>query len=406
MKKLFLLLLISGFLNSNAQHLLEMGNPDAVPRVVKPPFFYRDALKNSAGAWRQDYLNAGVWEQNERIVVRKNSDGAYTELTRMQWNNPQQNWMVKEQYLYTYTKNSQQQVEEIIADLAGASIVDWKMVFAYSGGKVSEMDYFVKFSTNYSFAEKTFYYYDGNGRRIKDSAAAPTYPWVHHYTYDANGRCINWLQIQHAMAADTIYNDSFFYNSAGQLEKISGKGGVTSFTYDANGQVDEANVFVRLIGKDSLVPTRHYKHSYTSNGKIVTMVNRVYAENFERWLTEDSLVNSFTPSGNYDTGYLFTANNNWEPTFDRRLVYGLASMGIAPAKTSLPCKVYPNPAQSYVTIELPEGISSGEITITDITGKTVRQYPISAVITEIPLDIQPGVYFLHAGGYAAKFIKQ
>jgi hypothetical protein len=60
-------------------------------------------------------------------------------------------------------------------------------------------------------------------------------------------------------------------------------------------------------------------------------------------------------------------------------------------------RVYPNPANNILTIELPAIVNSSDITLTDVLGKTVKKMTVTSGSQKvnIPLhDISAGSYFL------------
>jgi hypothetical protein len=64
------------------------------------------------------------------------------------------------------------------------------------------------------------------------------------------------------------------------------------------------------------------------------------------------------------------------------------------------CKleIYPNPAQSYLNIRLPQTLTTTAIKIYDVSGNLIIQTEISQPVTTISLrGINPGVYFVRVG---------
>jgi len=71
-------------------------------------------------------------------------------------------------------------------------------------------------------------------------------------------------------------------------------------------------------------------------------------------------------------------------------------------------KIYPNPCTENVYIELSD---ADQLTITDVTGKTIENYSSpSDIVSMNTKDFESGVYFAHVrsktGSYSAKFLKK
>ncbi len=61
-------------------------------------------------------------------------------------------------------------------------------------------------------------------------------------------------------------------------------------------------------------------------------------------------------------------------------------------------KIYPNPAQSYLNISLPQTVNSIPIKIYDVLGNLIKQTELSQPVNTISLKgINPGVYFVQTG---------
>ncbi len=71
--------------------------------------------------------------------------------------------------------------------------------------------------------------------------------------------------------------------------------------------------------------------------------------------------------------------------------------------SSLPFKIYPNPANSYFDISLPENVD--RLKIYDISGRLVKNIKISNKRNSLPLsDIKTGIYFVRVGNLQGKLI--
>jgi uncharacterized delta-60 repeat protein/uncharacterized repeat protein (TIGR01451 family) len=69
--------------------------------------------------------------------------------------------------------------------------------------------------------------------------------------------------------------------------------------------------------------------------------------------------------------------------------------------------LYPNPANSQVVIGTDLSQPIGEVLITDMTGKIVKQFQTQKSTTEIDVStLENGIYFLKAGGVSQKLVKK
>lgn len=115
------------------------------------------------------------------------------------------------------------------------------------------------------------------------------------------------------------------------------------------------------------------------------------------------------------SGFLTPANNSNGPAFGlyaamaeggALVALPLATNSIADVNSTAKLTLYPNPVSDKIYLS---GVDSkGEISITDMTGKTIMVQQASATCNVAGL--QPGIYFLHytteGGSSVAKFVKQ
>lgn len=79
-----------------------------------------------------------------------------------------------------------------------------------------------------------------------------------------------------------------------------------------------------------------------------------------------------------------------------------------------PLSVWPNPAQTYLMVSVPEQFEEGSLRLYDVMGRTVRELVVpEAHSSELELDLQglpPGIYFSELRGekgrWAAKLVKE
>ena len=69
--------------------------------------------------------------------------------------------------------------------------------------------------------------------------------------------------------------------------------------------------------------------------------------------------------------------------------------------------LYPNPANTQVVINTNALQALGEVLITDMTGKIVKQFQTQKSTTEIDIStLENGIYFVKAGGVSQKLVKK
>jgi hypothetical protein len=56
-------------------------------------------------------------------------------------------------------------------------------------------------------------------------------------------------------------------------------------------------------------------------------------------------------------------------------------------------KLYPNPAHSYITVELPNKATTAELQLFDLQGRQLKQEVINAKSTVSISELQAGIYF-------------
>lgn len=90
--------------------------------------------------------------------------------------------------------------------------------------------------------------------------------------------------------------------------------------------------------------------------------------------------------------YTCIVNSNGCPSVASNAIT-ITNLGIADEMASLAVKVFPNPSTGLFSIELPQ--SKAELTVTDITGKTVKQLSVKEQNVQLNLtDASKGIYFL------------
>jgi hypothetical protein len=72
-------------------------------------------------------------------------------------------------------------------------------------------------------------------------------------------------------------------------------------------------------------------------------------------------------------------------------------------------EVYPNPAKSFFTVQLPQSANHSQIKIFDVMGKVIKEIATPSArndnIVRVSLeDIKDGVYFIKAGDQTRKIV--
>ena len=82
-----------------------------------------------------------------------------------------------------------------------------------------------------------------------------------------------------------------------------------------------------------------------------------------------------------------------------------------PVATGATFKLFPNPVNSTITIEIPEMIGNADLSVMNLSGRVVLSRPITGNKTQIDISTLPaGVYFVRVTGdktvQMGKFVKQ
>ncbi|HEX5316335.1 MAG TPA: hypothetical protein VFX22_06765, partial [Candidatus Kapabacteria bacterium] len=165
-----------------------------------------------------------------------------------------------------------------------------------------------------------------------------------------------------------------------------------------------------LTGQDSTF--YHEMQVYSENGNILFSCDTCapYPDPFTtsdlRYINNPNEVSVFIKTTDQGTKMLITRGGN-----DSIRVYSLpgklpscsnALLGVTPSNSvgtnpSLPTSAYPNPSQGRVRIayQLPSGVSSGEVVLTDEEGREVNRYHVTSAFSDLEIqesDLPGGSY--------------
>ena len=116
---------------------------------------------------------------------------------------------------------------------------------------------------------------------------------------------------------------------------------------------------------------------------------------FEGWFTDSTFTNPISEISTGTTGDI----ELWAK-FDSQITY------VIDLEQNM-FSLYPNPAYSQVVIGTDLSQPIGEILITDMTGKIVKQFQTQKSTTEIDIStLENGIYFVKAGGVSQKLVKK
>lgn len=440
MKTVFLrywcaLLLLGTIVPSFGQNNLRYGAA-TIPQVVNEPVTYYDVLRNSSKGWLQQTFNSNtsVWEDFEKTVNVRNSDGYFTEINTKYWDDGLQNWETDYQSTYQYQKDANNRVIEVIYDVLSAfDSYTIRYTYTYNQNKLSEVEIAFKNGATFFPSTHTFIKYNGLGQRIQDSLIdlSTTEPVsIREYEYDNDGNCFRelaWGKMQDD-SWDTSMMHQYEYFAGGKLKRrISHYQNAQNnlvdnfydeYTYTNTGNVDALTMFIKQTPTGPFNPFMYYKHYYDGQNKLKTIVSKTYTLAMARWNNDDSiLLNYVTAGGGYDTSYIYTAANNgttWSANATDRLVFEKNATGIKPlVNNKLSMTAYPNPVSAELFVEI-NALVDGETTIelTDLTGKRLKTTEVDLLKGQsntIKIDlngIPQGLYLLHAGNQTLKVVKE
>ena len=117
------------------------------------------------------------------------------------------------------------------------------------------------------------------------------------------------------------------------------------------------------------------------------------------------------PSDPYRPSYIF---EGWDTEFSNvssditiTTVYRLNTVGIEDLELKNTFILYPNPANAKIILNTNEIQALGEVLITDMTGKIVKQFETQKSTTEIDIsNLENGIYFVKAGSASQKLVKK
>ncbi|HYG16010.1 MAG TPA: T9SS type A sorting domain-containing protein [Bacteroidia bacterium] len=414
MKRLLLvvMLITVSFFGLIAQQSKDYLRSKEIDPVVEIPLAGASLLGYSTDGYiLQAADTLGNWRPNPaKFLYVRNSDNKIINYKHFVFLNSQ--WQILDGYECAYTVDSGVVKQTNVTYTTGTTL-QYRTDYTYNNGKLANTFAYKKLNT-YDKDLETYYSYSLTGHRIKDSTWKSWGTSI-FYSYDVNNRCS--LEVKRyntpLSGVDTVSYNRYEYYQNGKLKKnilfehISGKLRIKNameYAYTAGGSISTSTETVFDTNQNKSYIQAYY-HYYNSNGKLISFARKAYDSAWNLLNIGDTIYFPVLSDGSYDTAtrYLWV-NNQWRAN-SRYIFDGALGTGTQ-AITAGNMSVFPNPASHQLTVELPENPGTKEIFITDITGKVIRQFPVNGPVAEIPLDIQPGVYFLHAGGYAAKFIKQ
>ncbi|MES2388690.1 MAG: T9SS type A sorting domain-containing protein [Bacteroidota bacterium] len=255
-----------------------------------------------------------------------------------------------------------------------------------------------------------WYSYDNNGRPDKittcilESGRRGSY-WKpcgitnYHGWHEWNGRSYHFPLAKPDSSTtkqiDLNTNDTTLLSAIKCTYAPDGKATKINYNY-VNGRMQPVN---RITTKyDNFINTIFYRYdTLAPDGSLIGF------SQFETWITTDSL-------GRPHQRFIANKVNSSEGL--KRITYKYVSntAGTAPQLAAAPFQAYPNPFNTSLNISLPAGETSAHFTLTDLSGRILKQGMINAVNSRTQIDTQElkaGVYLLsvqQAGG-ALKTIK-
>jgi len=222
------------------------------------------------------------------------------------------------------------------------------------------------------------------------------------------------------------YRTNITYNSSGQAEVFTEQnyqdglwenGSKSIYYYDANGNmvmqkesiwngsawselftVYERSIDLSMPRVDLRIPLVWFQENFEDDIEYDDIVvedrdrNPEYELGYQIWLTKNKLVKEISHDLESSNGEYNTVHYKTSDLFYSRLY----PTGIEEEETQVG-GLYPNPVTTTLHLNIPEGISNAEITITDIAGKSALVTRFGKVSNEISIPVshlEPGVYIV------------
>lgn len=346
-----------------------------------------------------------AWQPTEKQVYYSRPDCQdYDSTLRYGWNSGISDWKLSYSYHSTFDVNGLNILYEGINRTTGNPF--YKYIYSYSGGKMSEyvLQYWQAHLSAYRNDTRLVYH------RIPSSGLVDT-GYIQRWDTVANV----WRPSQKYVYARNANSTPTNY---------------TSYNYIGSSYINNTKIDYTLNAADKATLTLSYKwdtitstwmnssrqtNTYNAQNFNTTSLNETWNIGTSTW--KNSYRYTYTPTVNNEiasslTEIWVTASSTWRNSSRNFNWWGCVfSTGIDDRENNTDLlSVFPNPASNILTIDNKQ-YTFGNVTIVDLTGKSIRSIPLHEGQNQIDVnDIAPSTYFIHFigtnGHVVKKFVKE
>jgi hypothetical protein len=258
-------------------------------------------------------------------------------------------------------------------------------------------------SNNYVKQSITYRIFDSNGKQVRDSTVyyySSISIYLNHYHYDGDNLVeIDQLTSDGDTTAKTIY--TYDGNKIATTANLSFDVGsdewtatyADTFIYNTLNQVSRriSAGYVYIDGNLYFKPYRNDSYTYNSAGQLKEMIIRSWE--VDQWFDRSITKISYSANGKAEEGYQYAVENgDWSPTPYFKYIFDFATGIPQIQKSPFKASIYPNPASNYLMVESTN--EKTQLSLFDLSGKNCLNQTIFGD-QKINLDnLNSGVYFL------------
>jgi len=328
-------------------------------------------------SWNPD---TGQWDPTNKYEATYDQNGNQSLSTSYNWDEEAQIWIPnsKSEYTSDAAGNTTQRIDYDWDLVAGTWIPDFKNEVTYDANGIETQlvaYYWLPESGQWLPSSKYVYTYDSNGDLILETAhewdtvtQAWISGWKYEYGYNSNRQMIlytysNWDAATGTWQAD--YKEECQFDSFGnEILDLSSVWNYETNQWGNDYKVDYTFDYDYLF-EEVLAPYWLKYYGYFNN-KILSSTFSAWDEDLSQWVPDDRDV------------YFYSDIDN----------SGITGNSLTPVR------VFPNPTNDLIIIELPTFLKSARLELFDIQGREVLATQLSSTRSHIPVGmLQSGMYY-------------